>query len=148
MTNSAHDLPASSGRAGEVPARVTRPLDAPVLQFDFAAEAERLRREEPWLQHGSNGVTMVKYPDFRIVFMLMKAGTRLEEHHASGRISVHTLSGRVRLHLAERTIDLPAGQLLALERELPHDLEALEESAVLLTIAWPGEADARAVSEA
>jgi hypothetical protein len=28
--------------------------------------------------------------------------------------------------------------LLALEREVPHDAEALAESAILVTIAWPG----------
>jgi quercetin dioxygenase-like cupin family protein len=120
-------------------ARHMRPLADPVLTFDFTAEAEMLRTEGPWLQHGRNAVTLAKYDDFRIVFMLMKPGTRLQDHHASGRISVHTLSGRVRLHLEERAIELPAGHLLALEREVPHDLEAIEESAVLLTIAWPGE---------
>ena len=120
-------------------ARPLRPLAAPVLVFDFAEEADRLRKEGPWLQHGRNAVTLVKHPDFRVVFMLMKPGTRLQEHHASGRISVQAMSGHVRLHLKEQTIDLPAGHLLALERELAHDVEAIEESAVLLTIAWPGE---------
>jgi quercetin dioxygenase-like cupin family protein len=37
-----------------------------------------------------------------------------------------------------RTFDLPAGSLLALDQGIPHDVEALEESAFLLTIAWPG----------
>ena len=36
---------------------------------------------------------------------------------------------------------LPAGGLLALGQGLPHDVEALEESAFLLTIAWPSEKD-------
>jgi quercetin dioxygenase-like cupin family protein len=84
-------------------------------------------------------VTLVKHTDLRIVFILMKAAARLQEHHAGARISVHTLSGHVRLHLGERTVDLPAGHLLALEQDIPHDLEAIEESAVLLTIAWQGE---------
>lgn len=128
---------------GASPARPSRSLAAPVLTFDFTEEADKLRKEGPWLQHGRNAVTLVKYADFRIVFMLMKPGTRLQEHHASGRISVQTVSGRVRLHLKEHTIDLPAGHLLALERELAHDVEAVEESSVLLTIAWPGETTAR-----
>lgn len=130
-------------RAGASPARPSRPLAAPVLTFDFTQEADRLRKEGPWLQHGRNAVTLVKYDDFRIVFMVMKPATRLQEHHASGRISVQTLSGRVRLHLKERTIDLPAGYLIALEREVAHDVEAVEESTVLLTIAWPGDATGR-----
>ena len=136
--HSGNDAPLG-GSADPSPTRRPRPLAAPVLLFDFAEEATGLRNEGPWLQHGRNALTLVKYPDFRIVFMLMKPGTRLQEHHASGRISVHTLSGYVRLHLGDQIADLPAGHLLALERELPHDVEAVEESAVLLTIAWPGE---------
>jgi hypothetical protein len=34
-------------------------------------------------------------------------------------------------------VDLPAGHLLALDRTIEHDLEAVEESAILLTISWP-----------
>jgi hypothetical protein len=44
------------------------------------------------------------------------------------------------MHVQARVIDLPAGQMVALERALPHDVEALEESAFLLTIAWPEDA--------
>jgi hypothetical protein len=38
-----------------------------------------------------------------------------------------------------RSFDLPAGGLLALDQALPHDVEALEKSALLLTIAWRSE---------
>lgn len=125
--------------ANASPARTSRPLAGDLLTFDLATEAANLRKESPWLQHGRNAVTLVKYADLRIVFMLMKPGTRLQEHHATGRISVQTLSGHVRLHLKEQTVELPAGHLLALDREIQHDVEAVEESTVLLTIAWPGE---------
>ncbi len=130
---------APEDRAAAPATRPSRPLAAPVLAFDFAEEAEKLRRENPWVQHGRNAVTLVKHPDLRIVFMLLRLGTRLQEHPARGRISIHTLSGRVRLHLKGRTVELPVGHLLALEREVAHDVEAVEESAILLTIAWPGE---------
>ena len=121
------------------PVRGPRTRSAPVLTFDLAGEADRLRREPPWSQHGRNAVTLVKYSDLRIVYIAMKPAARMEEHHAGARISVHTLSGHVRLHLGERTVDLPTGNLLALEKDVPHDLEAIEESTVLLTISWQGE---------
>lgn len=125
--------------AGDQAERPLRPMAAPVLRFDFTEEAERLRGEKPWLHHGRNAVTLVKYGDFRVVLLLLKAGTKMQEHQVIGRISLQTLSGHVRMQLEEQTIDLPAGHLLALERELVHDVEACEDSAVLLTIAWPGE---------
>ena len=36
----------------------------------------------------------------------------------------------------EETVDLPAGRLLALDRNIKHDVEAAVDSAFLLTIAW------------
>ena len=69
----------------------------------------------------------------------MKANTRMHEHTAAGRISVHTLNGHIRLHLPERVVDLPAGHLLALDQCVPHDVEAAEDSAFLLTLSWPPE---------
>jgi len=42
----------------------------------------------------------------------------------------------VRLHLPDRAVDLPAGSLLVLEKALPHDVEAIEDSTFLLTLGW------------
>lgn len=142
MTQEANDPGRVAERAPGA-TRAPRALSGPLLTFDLAKDAERLRGESPWNQHGRNAVTLVKHSDLRIVFILMKAGARLQEHHAGARISVHALSGHARLHLSDRIVDLPAGHLLALERDIPHDLEAVEESAVLLTIAWQGPIEER-----
>jgi quercetin dioxygenase-like cupin family protein len=54
-----------------------------------------------------------------------------------------TLAGHIRLKLSDRTVELPAGQLLVLDQCVSHDVEAEEDSAFLLTLSWPGdEADA------
>ena len=47
----------------------------------------------------------------------------------------------MKVQLPEQTVDLPDGHLLVLDRALVHDLEALEESAILLTISWPHTAE-------
>lgn len=48
------------------------------------------------------------------------------------------VEGRIQVHADGRTFDLYRGALLALDRGVPHDVEAVEDSAFLLTIAWPG----------
>jgi hypothetical protein len=45
----------------------------------------------------------------------------------------------VQLRVVGRTVDLPAGHLLALDQCLPHDVVALKDSSVLLTLSWPSE---------
>ena len=112
-------------------------LVAAVNQFDTTAEIEQLRKEEIWLKYGHNSKTLVKLDDLRMVLMLIKAGTQIKEHKAAGSISIQTLIGRLRIHLPEETIELPAGHVLTLGQEHQHDVEAMEESALLLTISWP-----------
>ncbi|MGB9242017.1 MAG: hypothetical protein WCC03_01605, partial [Candidatus Acidiferrales bacterium] len=45
----------------------------------------------------------------------------------------------IRLHLPERVVDLPVGNLLALDQCVSHDVEASEDSVFLLTLSWPPE---------
>ena len=87
---------------------------------------------------GQNARTLIKYDDFRVVLTALQAKARIPEHKADGRISIHVLSGHIQLRASGRTFSLRAGGLLAIDQGVPHDVEALEESAFLLTIAWPG----------
>ena len=114
-------------------------LAEPLLRFDLQQELQELRREDSWdRETGRSSKTLAKYPDFRIVLVLMKAATHMDEHRAAARISIQALVGRIRLHLPEQEpLELSAGQLLALDCGMPHDVEALEESAFLLTVSWP-----------
>jgi len=112
-------------------------LTAPLMDFNLEKEVAELHDEEAWLRTGRNSKTLVKQPDFRIVLIALQKGGHLEEHSADARISICTLSGHVKLQLPDQTVDLPNGHLLVIDRALEHDLEALEESAILLTISWP-----------
>jgi len=115
-------------------------LDRPLLEFDLNAEREKLHHDEAWgPATGRSSRTLVKHADLRIVLIGMKANTQMHEHTAAGRISVQTLSGHIRLQLPDQVVDLPAGHLLALDQSVPHDVEAIEESAFLLTLSWPPE---------
>ena len=112
-------------------------LAQPLMQFDLAAEIEHLQREDSWQRcTGRSSRTLVKQPDFRIVLVAMKSNTEMKEHRAERRISIQTIVGHVRLKLSDQMVEVPAGHLLALDRCITHDVEALEESVFLLTICW------------
>jgi quercetin dioxygenase-like cupin family protein len=112
-------------------------LAAPLLQIDFEQELQQLRLRDSWQREtGRSSKTLAKYPDFRIVLILMKSGTRMRQHRAEGRISIQQLKGCLRIHLAGRQMDVSAGHLVILDCGVLHDVEALEESALLLTISW------------
>ena len=112
-------------------------MAAPYLELDLAKELEQLHREPGWTS-GQNARTLVKYDDLRIVLTALRAHARIPAHQTEGRISIHAVAGHLQVRAQGRTFDLPAGRLLALDQLVPHDVEALEDSAFLLTIAWPG----------
>jgi quercetin dioxygenase-like cupin family protein len=116
------------------------PMASAFLEFDLNAEIERLRGEATW-STGRNARTLMKYEDFRVVLTVLRAGVRIAEHQTEGRISIHVVSGRLRLNAAGRTFDLRSGGLVSLDHREPHDLEAIDDSAFLLTMAWPGRPD-------
>src|ERR1051326_4397099 len=117
--------------------RATEPTGSRFLSLELKGELHHLRWEDhPW-QAGRNAKTLVKYPDFRILLVGLRQGAHLAEHHAAGSISIQTIAGHVMIRAAGRVFDLPEGELLALERGVPHDVESLGESAILVTIAWP-----------
>ncbi len=112
-------------------------LRDPIGHFNLADVELHLRSEPAFITEGHSAVTLVKYPDLRVVLLAMRAGARLGEARAEARVSVQTLRGRAMLRLPEGPLDLPAGSLVTLERGMAHDIEAHEDTAVLLTLVWP-----------
>lgn len=110
-----------------------------IIRYNLGSELEKLKRAASWRREsGRSAETLVKYNEFRIVLVRMKPGSYMSQHKAEGPISIHAIQGKVRVHLSEdRMEDLAPGDLLTLDRCLEHDVEAMEESAFLLTIAWP-----------
>ena len=95
-----------------------------------------LSLEQPWqAEHTAN--TIVKYPDLRVVLVALRSGGVLQEHRTAGRISIQSLTGTVRVKFEGNVVDLSAGKLLTLDRDVLHHVEALHDSVFLLTIAWP-----------
>jgi quercetin dioxygenase-like cupin family protein len=131
-----HGVSPATEQAGEV-ARPGLHLADPLLALDIPAELAQLRDEETWQRTGRHARTLIKDADLRVVLIALGEGMRMEEHHAPGRITVQTLAGRLTLRAEGQTVDLPVGHVLTLGPAIPHDVEAREESAFLLTIAWP-----------
>jgi quercetin dioxygenase-like cupin family protein len=109
----------------------------PFMEFDLEAEVHRLKAETTWTT-GHNARTLAKYDDLRVVLIALQRDARLPEHQAEGRISVHVISGHVQMRASGRTFNLRTGGLVTFDPGIRHDVTAIDESAILLTIAWPG----------
>jgi quercetin dioxygenase-like cupin family protein len=108
-----------------------------LMEFDLESEIHRLKAETNW-STGQNARTLVKYDDLRVVLIALQRGARIPEHQTEGRVSIHVIAGHAQVRASGRTFNLRTGGLLTLDPAIPHDVSATEESAILLTIAWPG----------
>ena len=100
-------------------ARPDRPVEVPLLHLQLSEQLERLRQEPTWRTSGRNAITLAKEPALRVVLML----------------TFHVLTGSVTFRAGARVESLGSGELIVLESTVAHEVEALEESACLLTIA-------------
>lgn len=131
----ARDRPPGVTRGSE--RRPVQRLEGAVVALDLDSFVRGLRADTGWRVGVPNTITILKEPGLRLVVIALRAGTHIKEHLAPGRITIQTISGHTRVRLGATDVDLPLGHLVSLEPALAHDVLALEDSAILLTIAWP-----------
>jgi quercetin dioxygenase-like cupin family protein len=107
--------------------------------FDLAVVDRELRTEDAYHRDGHTARTLVREAAMRVVLVVMKAGAKIAQHKSHDTASIHAVSGHIRLALAGQVVELPAGQLLVIPPDLPHDVEAVVESRFLITLAPRGD---------
>lgn len=70
----------------------------------------------------------------------MQEGTEMKEHKTPFPIVVELIEGKVDFGVYNEVLHLKKGNLLALDPSVPHDLKALENSVIRLTLAKNDEA--------
>ncbi len=108
--------------------------------FDLSVVDRAARETEFYSRDGHTARTLVRSSDLRIVHVAMKERSRLAEHRANDTASVQVLSGRVKVRFDEHDLEVAMGQLLVIEAGARHDVEAIVESALLVTFGWRGDA--------
>lgn len=116
------------------PDRPDHMLAGPLLAVHLAEELQRLHEEPTWRSGSRNAVTLVKDGALRVVLVALHGGATMEEHSARGPVTVQVLAGRLRFIAPGTSLEMAPGQLVALEPALLHEVTALEDSALLLTV--------------
>jgi quercetin dioxygenase-like cupin family protein len=81
-----------------------------------------------------NARTIARLETLRLTLMKLEAGSCVMQHKSQHQISIQTVSGHVVLHTPAALADLPAGRIAVLERSAMHDIEALADSTILITV--------------
>lgn len=114
----------------------THDLAAEHLLIDLGEAVTELHGLAPGVQE-RRGITLVKQGGLNVVLTHVHAGGTLAEHSAPGAATVQVLDGHVRVRVGDETLDVPAGRLVAFDAKVRHDVEAIEDSTLLLTLTEP-----------
>lgn len=84
----------------------------------------------------AQGVTtaLVKTGRLEVLRLVMPRGKHIRRHRVAGEVILQCLEGRVKVDLEGRSVELAAGDLVYLDGQRPHDLQAVLDSSVLVTI--------------
>ncbi|MBV8055255.1 MAG: hypothetical protein JOZ29_15080 [Deltaproteobacteria bacterium] len=111
-----------------------RPGAGGIITISVADEIARLKSTSEWESKERQAISLIKDEPLNILLMVLKKGARLHEHRTKGPIAVQVVSGSIRFSAgAERIIS--AGEIVGLDRNVAHSVEALEESAIILVSA-------------
>jgi quercetin dioxygenase-like cupin family protein len=84
-----------------------------------------------------HGITLVREGGLVVVLVRLRQGASLNEHSAHGAATVLVLSGHIEVQLRDERIDAPTGRLVAFDANVPHEVRALEDTTLLLTLSGP-----------
>ena len=107
-------------------------------EVDLAEAAAALRQEPGAGSHGHRQMALFRRGAETVALYCFEAGSKLPDHVVQGPVLIQTLKGRLRVKTDQTTHELPAGMLLRLAPGVTHDVEAVEESDMLLTVCIEG----------
>jgi quercetin dioxygenase-like cupin family protein len=104
------------------------------VSVDIKAEIARLKSERAWADNDRHGSSLVKGDGINVALIMLKKGAKMQEHHTRAPITVQVIEGKINFVAKGKSQVATAGTLIALDRAIEHSVEALEESALVLTV--------------
>lgn len=108
-----------------LPASVRLDLNEMINRFPPGETASKRRAE-----------ILIKQPDLRVVLITMLTGAQLQEHTAPGPVLIQCLQGELRVTGGDTPEVIHPGTVVYFQPGIQHAVEALTDSAFLLTIGW------------
>jgi quercetin dioxygenase-like cupin family protein len=106
----------------------------PQHQFDLEAVAAHLRQEVRAGTAGHRQESLYKHGLTTVALFIFGPQRRLPPHRTNGTVTIHVLKGRLAVTAEGRPHDLGPGGLLVMAAGVEHDVVAMEESEMLLTV--------------
>lgn len=107
-------------------------------EVDLSRAAEALRAEPRAGERGHRQMALFRHGPATVALYTFEPGGRMPDHVVEGPVFIHVLKGRLTVTTRESTHDLGEGMLLRLSPSVAHDVKAVEQSEMLLTVCVEG----------
>jgi uncharacterized protein (DUF2249 family)/quercetin dioxygenase-like cupin family protein len=75
---------------------------------------------------------LMEEPGYRMVLLNVRAGQLVPEHASKGMVTIQAILGHISLFAGPFPDELYAGEIICIESGVPHRIEAIEDSALLV----------------
>lgn len=113
---------------------LSRPLDGAALTFDLSGQIAELRGDDSYARSGRSGRTLVKSGHLRLTLTVLRSGVEVGTHHAETPMTLQVVEGRLSYRVGEEDFEMSAGEVLFFGPGHARDIQAREDTALLLTI--------------
>ena len=109
-------------------------LAGPVVSLNLPDLSRALHAEPHPAKSGHRQAGLVHRGPLRMLLFTFEPGGHLPEHRAPGHVVIHCLRGELAVEANAARHPLREGAALVLEPNVPHAVEAVVESEMLLTV--------------
>lgn len=113
-------------------------FEGDVHSFNLKTAVQKLRSEPHPAPRGHRQIAIYHYGALTKVLFAFDQGSVLEEHSANGIVSIHVLRGHLAVGAEGETHNLKDDEVLIMAPNVPHDVRAVEESEMLLSVYLQG----------
>lgn len=105
-----------------------------ISELNLSELVSSLKSSEKWLQKEVVTLPIFKSQGMNIILLGMKANAELKTHTAKGVISLQVLIGEVVFAASGKSTTISKDKMITLAAGIPHSLQALPESFLILTL--------------
>ncbi len=118
---------------------IERSLADPMMLFELEKHLKDLTDDESYARSGRLGRTLARSGRLRLVLVALKSGVEIGTHQADSPMTIQLTKGRLGFSIRGTPSELRTGQVLYFGPGEAHDIRALEDSGLLLTISAIGD---------
>jgi quercetin dioxygenase-like cupin family protein len=102
--------------------------------FDMQDALRKLRHEDSPERAGHKQITLDQYGPVTMVLFAFDAGGALKDHKAAGVVTIQALEGELIVRTEAHEYKLRPNMMVMLSPNVRHSVEAVKQSAMLLTV--------------